>query len=342
MNKPKIYVSCKTIGDAVDRLKERFNVTYRDNPHPAAISEIQSVVRDVDALICVLDDKIDSEFLSSCSKLKVVANVAVGYDNIDVDEATRRGILVLNTPGVLTNATADLAFALLLAASRRIAESDRLVRSGKWSGWSADFMLGRELSNKTLGIVGMGRIGEAVARRAAAFGMSIVYTRRGDEEKDSRLKDVYGAIRVSLGELLSRSDFISIHCPLSEATRHLIGKSEFARMKPECILINTSRGAVLDQAALIDALKTGRIAGAGLDVYEGEPGVPQELCKMDNVVLCPHIGSATIETRAAMSDLAVDGVLSAFAGVLPRNAVNDEIWAKSVLSGAQVTERGKV
>ncbi len=184
-------------------------------------------MRDVDALICVLDDKIDSEFLSSCSKLKVVANVAVGYDNIDVDEATRRGILVLNTPGVLKMQRLDWLFALLPGASRRIAESDRPARSGKWSGWSADFMLGRELSNKTLGIVGMGHRAEAVARRAAAFGMSIVYTRRGDEEKDSCLKDVYGAIRVSLGELLSRSDFISIHCPLSEGTRHLIGKSEF-------------------------------------------------------------------------------------------------------------------
>ena len=326
ISKPTVYISCQMIGDAVEQLHEKFAVQYRNSPIPAEHEEFVAQARKVDVLISFLDNSVDAAFIESAKNLKIIANVAVGYDNIDVAAATARGILVLNTPGVLTNATADLTFALLLAAARRVVESDRFIRAGKWVGWSADLMLGRELYDKTLGIVGMGRIGRAVAKRAAAFGMSVVYTRRGNEENDSTLRLEYSATRVSFGELLARSDFITVHTPLSAETRHLIGKTEFGKMKPECIFINTARGAVIDQDALVAALQNKQIAGAALDVFDGEPHIPQELVKMENVVLAPHIGSATIEARAAMSSLAVNGVLTAFSGELPQNAVNPEAW----------------
>jgi glyoxylate reductase len=322
MAKPVVFVTCRVVGDCIKRLQAGFDVLYRDNPLPAESKELLSHAREADAMICVLEDVIDANLMDACPKLRVIANVAVGFDNIDIAEATKRGILVTNTPGVLTDATADLAFALLLAVSRRIAESDRYVREGQWKAWSTDLMLGYSVQSKTLGIVGMGRIGEAVAKRGEAFGMKTIFTRRGNGERDARLHNQLGAKRVSLEELLDKSDFISVHCPLNSETKHLIGEGQFSLMKPHCIFINTARGAVVDQQALIYALQSRQIAGAGLDVFENEPDVPSELIGMANVVLLPHIGSATIETRSAMADMAADGLISVFAGAMPPNAVN--------------------
>jgi len=322
MAKPVVYVTCQVVGDCVKRLQSNFEVRYRDNPLPGTYDELLAQGRDADALICVLDDTVDAKLMQSSPRLRVVANVAVGFDNIDIAEATKRGILVTNTPGVLTDATADLAFALLLSVSRRVTESDRYVRAGNWKGWSTDFMLGHSVQGKTLGIIGMGRIGEGVAKRAEAFGMKTVFTRRGNGEKDARLYNQLGAKRVTMEELLDKSDFISLHCPLNSETRHLIGEAQFSQMKPNCIFINTARGAVVDQRALIYALQSRQIAGAGLDVFENEPDVPPELIDMPNVTLLPHIGSATIETRAAMSDMAADAVISVFDGAVPPNNVN--------------------
>jgi lactate dehydrogenase-like 2-hydroxyacid dehydrogenase len=320
------------IGSAVERLAGTFTVRYRNEPVPATPHELAKSIADVDAVLCYLDDRFDAQVMDKAPTLKAIANVAVGYDNIDVPEATSRGILVFNTPGVLTDATADMSIALLLDAARRLSESDRYVRNGKWKGWTPELMLGQALRGKTLGIVGMGRIGEAVAHRACAFGMKIIYTRRGNEEKDARLLHTYGAERVSLGELLKNADAVSVHCPLNQETRHLIGKTEFAGMKKNCIFVNTARGAVADQEALIDALRNRQIAAAGLDVFEDEPNVPDALIEMENVVLAPHIGSATIETRTAMTDLAADGLISAFSGAVPFNTINREAWSKSPLS----------
>jgi len=314
-------------GAAVVRLAETFTVRYRNQTVAAAPEELAKNITDVDAVLCYLDDRFDASVMAQAPVLKAVANVAVGYDNIDIPEATRRGILVLNTPGVLTDATADLTLALLLDAARRVTQADRYVRNGQWKGWTPDLMLGQELRGKTLGIIGMGRIGEAVAKRAVAFGMKISYTRRGNEGEDARLLQEFGAVRLSLGELLKTSDAVSVHCPLNQETRHLIGITEFATMKSNCIFVNTARGAVADQKALIEALKNKQIAAAGLDVFEDEPNVPHELMEMDNVVLVPHIGSATIETRTAMTDLAANGLISAFTGTIPDNTVNREAWS---------------
>jgi len=282
-----------------------------------------------DALVCLLGDKVNAQLLDKCPDLKLVANVAVGYDNINVGDATERGVLITNTPGVLDNATADLAFGLLLSAARRISESDRFVRDGKWQGWKRDLMLGQELHGKTLGIVGLGRIGKAFAKRAQAFGLKIIYTKRSaDQSEEAELKKLFDAEKVELDDLCERSDFISIHCPLTPLTKHLIGKKQFSKMRPNCVLVNTSRGAVIDEAALVEALSTNKIAAAGLDVFEKEPAVSPELLNLENVVMTPHIGSASRETREAMDELAIAGLISAFAKKCPQNAVNPDAWDK--------------
>jgi glyoxylate reductase len=336
VTKPVLYITSKVMGSSPERVAEAFDVRYRNDPVPAPRDELLKNAREADALMCYVDDKIDAELMDACRSLKVVANIAVGYDNIDVGEATRRGVLITNTPGVLTNATADLALGLLLAVARRVVESDRFVRNGKWTGFTADLMIGKELNGKTLGIIGMGRIGEATAKRAAAFGMKIVYTRRGDNsEEEARLEKEHGAMLVSLDDLLKNADFVSVHCPLNDETRHLLGKKEFAQMKYTCVFINTARGAIVDQEALVEALRTRQIGGAGLDVFEGEPAVPEQLLSMSNVVLAPHIGSATFEARSAMADLASAGLLSAFSGKLPDNAVNKDVWNASPLAVVQ-------
>lgn len=266
-----------------------------------------------DAVLTLLNDRVDDAFLDAAGpQLCCVANVAVGFDNIDLEAAGRRGVLVANTPGVLDDATADLTMALLLAAVRRIGEGERLVRSGRPWAWSMSFMLGSDLRGKRLGIVGLGNVGSRVARRARAFGMSIAY--HGRRAASAEVVAELEAERLELDELLSSADVLSLHCPLTAATRHLIGARELALMKPTATLVNTARGPVVDERALAEALREGRIAAAGLDVYEHEPAVEPGLLGLENVVLSPHLGSATVETRAAMAELAASNAIAAVRG----------------------------
>jgi glyoxylate reductase len=263
----------------------------------------------------MLHDRVDDAFLSAAGEqLRVVANVAVGYDNVDLDAARSHRVTITNTPGVLTDATADLAIALMLAITRRLGEGERRIRSGEPWAWSIDFMLGRGLRGKTLGIVGYGEIGRATATRARAFGMEVVYTKRSAGRDPGR---------VELGELLERSHVVSLHCPLTPETRHLIDAAALARMRGDAYLVNTARGPVVDEAALAAALRDGAIAGAALDVFEREPEVHPDLVALDNVVLIPHLGSATIETRTAMAELAAANAIAVLAGDGPPTAVFD-------------------
>jgi glyoxylate reductase len=270
-------------------------------------AELLDAVGDADGLICLLSDRVDEELLARAPRLRVVADHAVGVDNVDLAACARRAIVVANTPDVLTDATADLAFALLLAVARRVVEGDALVRSGGWAGWEPGQLLGADVAGRTLGIVGLGRIGQAVARRAAGFDMRVLWTGRG--------------AGVPLDELLADSDFVTLHCPLTPATRGLIGAAALAQMKPTAILVNTARGAIVDEAALVAALAAGRIAGAGLDVFAAEPEVPAALRADPRVVVLPHVGSATRGTRARMAQLCAEAVNAVLAGRVPANRV---------------------
>jgi glyoxylate reductase len=283
--------------------------------------ELLERVADKDALICVLTDRIDDEVLEAGSRLKIVANIAVGYDNIDVPAVRRHGVVATNTPDVLTEATAELTWALILGLVRRVAEGDRLIRSGGWKGWTFDFMLGTELRGKQLGIIGGGRIGRAVAARAAAFGMTPVFARRSSaqlsaDERDGVTGQAAG-LSASIDEVLVSSDVVSLHVPGSVATRHMIDRKALARMKRSAFLVNTARGTVVDEDALVWALTERIIAGAALDVFEKEPAVHPGLLTFENVLLVPHLGSATRETRTAMAALAVRNVLAVLAGQPP-------------------------
>jgi glyoxylate reductase len=285
------------------------------SPHDRALSseELHEAIAGADAVVTMLHDRVDDDLLRAAGeRLRVVANVAVGYDNVDLEAARRHGVIVTNTPGVLTDATADLAIALLLAVTRRLGEGERRIRSGEPWAWSIDFMLGRGLRGKTLGIVGYGAIGRATAARARAFGIEVVYTKRSGGPDPGR---------VETGELLERSHFVSLHCPLTPQTRHLIDAGALARMRDDAYLVNTARGAIVDEAALATALRGGTIAGAALDVFEREPDVHPDLVGLENAVLVPHLGSATRETRAAMAELAVTNALAVLAGAGPRTPV---------------------
>ena len=285
------------------------------SPHDRALepAELRDAVRGADAIVAMLHDRIDDDLLDAAGdQLLVVANVAVGYDNVDLDAARRHGVTITNTPGVLTDATADLAIALLLAITRRLGEGERLIRSGDPWAWSIDFMLGRGLRGKTLGIVGYGAIGRATAARARAFGMEVVYTKRSPGPDPGR---------VELGELLDRSHAVSLHCPLTPETHHLIDAAALGRMRADAYLVNTARGPVVDEAALAAALGDGRIAGAALDVFEREPDVHPSLLALDNVMLIPHLGSATVETRTAMAELAAANAIAVLAGDDPPTPV---------------------
>jgi glyoxylate reductase len=283
------------------RLESACEVDLYDGPSPLAADELKRRLAGKRALICVLTDRVDRALLDSAPELAIVANIAVGYDNIDVPAAKSRGVVVTNTPDVLTGATAELTWGLILAAARRIAEGDRLIRRGQWKGWALDFMLGMELRGKQLGIIGRGRIGRAVAAIAPAFGMTAVFAKHD----------------MSFDELLVSSDVISIHTPGTPETRHLIDRKALARMKRSAILVNTARGTVVDEEALVWALGERLIAAAALDVYEKEPVVHAGLLSMEHVVLAPHLGSATRETRTAMADLAVANVLAVLDGRPP-------------------------
>ncbi len=275
---------------------------------------------DADAAVTLLTDRVDDDFLAAAPKLRIVANVAVGYNNIDVEACTRRGVIVTNTPGVLIDATADLAMGLVLMSTRRLGEGERLIRSGTAWQWSMFMMLGTGLQGRTLGIVGMGGIGEALATRARAFGMRIVYHNR--RNVDAEVEQRLDAQRVDFDELLATSDIVSLNCPYSEATHHLIDAAALAAMKSTAFLVNTARGPIVDEAALVEALGNGVIAGAALDVFENEPTVNPGLLSLDNVVLVPHLGSATVETRAAMATTAASNVVEVLEGRTPHNPVS--------------------
>jgi len=272
-------------------------------------------IADADALVCLLLDRIDGAVLARAPRLRVVANCAVGIDNVDLAAASAAGVCVTNTPDVLTEATAELAFALLIAAGRRLGEGERLVRSGAWTGWALDQLIGVGLAGKTLGIIGFGRIGQALARRAIGFGMRVVYA-------DDR--EIAGpAERMSIEQVFATADAVSLHCPLTPQTRHLVNAHRLALMKPTAILVNTARGGCVDDGALADALTEGRIFAAALDVYAGEPAIDPRLLAAPRLVLAPHIGSATTEARTAMAQLCADAVIAALRGHLPPNLVNN-------------------
>jgi glyoxylate reductase len=297
----RVFVSRALPFPALDRLKAEHEVDVWDEPTPPPAETLLARARGADALLTTITERVGGELLDAAPSVRAVANLAVGTDNIDLEAARERGIPVGNTPDVLTDATADIAFALLLAVARRLAEGEREVREGRWPPWHPSHMLGGDLAGMTLGIVGWGRIGQAMARRGEGFGMEIVHSSRSSG--------------VSLDELLERSDYVSLHTPLTPETRHLMGAQQFARMKRTAYFVNTSRGGTVDQAALREALVEGEIAGAGLDVTDPEPLPPDDpLLSAPNLLVLPHVGSATVRTRARMADLAVDNLLAALAG----------------------------
>lgn len=288
--------------------------------------ELLAKVKGLDGLLSLLTDRIDGELLDAAGpQLKIVANHAVGFDNVDLAAATARGVLITNTPGVLTEATADHAWALLFAVARRIPESERFLRAGKFKGWGPLMFLGGDVTGRTLGVVGAGRIGHAMALRSRGFEMRVLYA---DESTNPVLEQEIGARRVELAELLRESDFVSLHVPLLPGTRHLINAETLRQMKPSAYLINTSRGPVVDEAALAAALRQGVLAGAALDVFENEPAVHPDLLALENVVLTPHTASATIATRGKMASMAANNLIAGLRGQQPPNLVNVEVWGK--------------
>ena len=320
--KPSALLTRRVPASVLSRLGESCTVDVHEGDVPISRSELLARVRGKQALLCLLTDRVDREVIEAGADLKIVANIAVGYDNIDVAAARARGIPVTNTPDVLTEATAEFAWALILAVTRRVAEGERLLRGGEWKGWALDFMLGMELRGKQLGIVGLGRIGTAVASRASAFGMRVAAcSLDGGRALPASPSSLPAIEMMTFDRLLSTSDVVTLHVPLTPDTRHLVGRAAFSRMKRSGYLVNTARGPVVDEEALVWALGERLIAGAALDVYEHEPRVHPDLLRLDNVVLAPHLGSATVETRTAMAALAVDNVLAVLEGRGPLTPV---------------------
>jgi glyoxylate reductase len=312
----RVVVTGRVLDAALEKLRTEHEVDAWTGPESISREELLRRVAGADAIVSLLTERVDAELFDAAGpQLKVVSNVAVGYDNIDVPACTERGIIATNTPGVLTEATADIAFGLILMATRRLGEGERLIRAGQPWKWGMFFLLGSSLQGKTLGVVGMGGIGQATARRAKAFGMDIVYQSRS--EIDPAIAAELGARRVDLDELLTVSDVISLHCPYGPNTHHLIGAEQLSAMKSSTYLVNTARGPIVDEAALAAALREGVIAGAGLDVFEKEPTVHPDLLDLENVALVPHLGSATVETRTAMAVLAADNTLAVLRGEQP-------------------------
>ncbi|HTZ18250.1 MAG TPA: D-glycerate dehydrogenase [Dissulfurispiraceae bacterium] len=322
MKENKVYLTRMIPEKAVRYLEEYCSVEVNPDDRPLRREELIEKVKGMHAVLTMLNDGVDATLLDAAGpQCRIFANYAVGYNNIDIPAATKRGVFISNTPDVLRDATADLAWALMLAAARRITEGDSLMRSGAFTGWAPLFMLGVEVTGKILGIIGAGRIGQAVAQRGTGFGMKILYTANSSKQD---FENKTGARRVGIDELLSQSDFISIHTPLTPATHHLIGQREFGMMKKTAILVNTARGPVVDEKALAEALRTGSIRGAGIDVYEREPEVEKGLLGLSNIVLCPHLGSATLDTRENMGLMAAENILAALRGEIPPQCLNPE------------------
>ncbi|MBP9092781.1 D-glycerate dehydrogenase [bacterium] len=340
----KIVVIGKVPTALAARLSAVGTVSYLERTMALSEAEIIGAASQAKIILTEPPDQITASIIKACPELIMIAQRAVGYDNINLNDCEPRPILVTNTPGVLDNATADLAFTLVLAAGRRIVEADNYVRSGQWQGFENDLLLGTEMYGRTIGIIGMGRIGSAMARRAQGFGMNILYCRANEtnstaddsnitlDQNDLNWQAQLGAKRVSLNTVLRQSDYISLHCPHNKQTEKLIGKEQFSLMKKSAIFINTARGKIVDEEALSQAIESGQIKGAGLDVFYHEPKVSEALLKAPNVVLAPHIGSASEQTRYAMAELAVKSVELALAGKLPANALNAELfdhWLKN-------------
>ncbi|MHA1203119.1 MAG: 2-hydroxyacid dehydrogenase [Candidatus Heimdallarchaeaceae archaeon] len=322
--KKRIFVTREIPQIGIDILQQNYEVEIFPEKRPITKDEMISGAKDCDGLLPLLTDKVDAEVMDETG-IKAIANYAVGVDNIDLAAATQRNIPVTNTPGVLTDATADLTWALLLSVSRRIVEADRYLREGNFVGWDSMLYLGGDFAGCTIGIIGLGRIGQAVARRASGFGMNIIYHSTSAHPK---LESELGMKKVSLEELLKESDYVTIHTPYNKKTHHLIGKKEFEIMKPSAYLINTARGKVVKEEDLIVALVTGKIDGAGLDVYYNEPKVSKGLIDLPNVVLLPHIGTASLYTRSKMAIMAAENLHAALCGERPENIVNPEIFEK--------------
>ncbi|MEY4226039.1 MAG: hypothetical protein RL190_796 [Actinomycetota bacterium] len=321
MSQPRIVVTRRIPQPALDLLAAHGDVWLSPHDRPLTREELFDAVTGADAIVCLLHDRIDDEVLDAAGpQLKVIANVAVGYNNVDTDAIARRGsVWFTNTPAVLTDATADIAMALILMTTRRLGEGERVIRSETPWVWSMFYMLGTGIQGKTLGIVGLGLIGQATARRAKAFGMEIIYS--GRRQADPAIEQELGARYVSFDELLETADVVSLHCPLNAETQHLIDADRLRQMRSDAFLINTTRGPVVDEQALVDALRAGEIAGAGLDVFEEEPKVNPGLLELENAVLIPHLGSATVETRTAMGVLAAQNAVAVLGGEEPPTPV---------------------
>ncbi len=325
INRPRVLLTRLLPCAAIEFLKKYVVLDINTENRPLAKKEILEKIGDQDGLISVLTDTIDAEIIEAGGNLKIISNYAVGYDNIDVLAATKRKIPVTNTPSVLTETTADLTFALLLSVARRIVEADRFVHDGKFKGWEPMLLLGSDIHDKTLGIIGFGRIGKAVARRACGFNMRIIYYEL--KRLSSDIEMTYGVEYRALDDLLKEADFVSIHTPLTESTYHLIGERELLLMKKTAFLINTSRGPIIDEKALVRALKEKEIAGCALDVFEREPKVERALLAMHNAILVPHIGSASIDARTKMAMMVVEDVIAVLVRkTRPPNIVNPEIY----------------
>ncbi|OLE87481.1 MAG: D-glycerate dehydrogenase [Acidobacteria bacterium 13_1_20CM_2_60_10] len=322
MPQPKVLATRPLFEAAREILNKSFDVEYWTQPERISREELLRRTRDKEALVCLLTERVDEELLAAAPKLKIAANVAVGFDNIDVPACTKRRVAVTNTPGVLDETTADFAWTLLMAVARRVGEGEQLARSGQWKGWDLDQLCGTDVWGKTLGILGFGRIGRGVARRAGGFLMKVIYhdAVRAPEALEKELHAEYR----EFDRLLAESDFVSVHVPLLPETRRLLSTAQFSRMKPTAFVINTSRGPVVDEAALVQALEGGKIAGAALDVFENEPAMHPGL-KRPNVVLAPHIASASIETRTKMACMAAENVVALFSGKRPPNILNPEV-----------------
>jgi glyoxylate reductase len=324
MSRPNVLVTRPIMQTPLARLEHRCDVTVHENEFGIPREELLQVVAGRDGIITMLTEKVDAELLAAAGpQLKIVANHAVGFDNIVVADCTAAGVMATNTPDVLTETTADTAFALLVAAARRVGEGERFLRAGTEWIWGPLMMLGQDLHHKTIGIVGFGRIGQAVARRARGFGMKVIYADAFKLPDEVELETL--AVRRDLDDLLEEADFISIHTNLTPETRHLFGAEQFKRMKDTAVLVNTSRGPVVDEAALADALASGEIFAAGLDVFENEPQINESLLGLENVVVIPHLGSATVDTRNAMGELAVDNVFAAIDGTRPPTLLNPDV-----------------
>jgi glyoxylate reductase len=319
----EIFVTRKIPESGINILKKKYKLVV--NPYNRALTknEIIKGLKDKDGLLCLLSDNIDEEVINSNSKLKMISNYAVGYDNIDIKTATKKGIPVSNTPGVLTDTTAEMAWALLFATARRIIESDKFTRDGKFKGWEPMLKLGLDISKKTLGIIGAGRIGTAFAMKSIGFDMNVIYC---DNKENEVLNKKLNAKKVTFKKLLEESDYISLHVPLTSDTIHLIGEKELKMMKKTTVLINTSRGPIIHEKSLVKALNNNWIFGAGLDVYENEPDISPDLKKLNNVILTPHSASATYETRSKMAVIAAENMIAGLSGKIPKNCINIELF----------------